>query len=289
MEKYYIWLVGLLKPANPVIHEILARYGNPKTAYEAISGGDTDFLTAKQSASLSYHTLEKAERVVNHCKEKGYSIITIDNPEYPALLSEIFNPPVVLFYRGSFAGLDKLTITVVGAREITPYISKLCPRVCKDLALNGVTIVSGMARGVDSFAHNACINAGTPTVGVLACGIDFDYPSGSKEMREKIVLNGGAYLTELLPGTSPEPDYFKARNRILAGLSRGTAVFQAGKDSGSLITASYAADEGRDVFCVPPPDIFDDRYAGVVSFLRDGAIPIFNHDDILRQYEGIYL
>ena len=289
MEKYYIWLIQLLKPENPVINEILARYGSAETAYKEIIGGDTSFLTQKQSASLSYCTIEKAERVLNLCKDRGYSVLTLDSPDYPALLSEIFNPPVVLFYRGSLARLEKLSITVVGARDITPYISRLCPWFCKVLALIGVIIVSGMARGVVSFAHNACLNAGTPTVGVLACGIDFDYPSGSKEMREKIVLNGGAYLTELLPGTSPDPGYFKARNRILAGLSRGTAVFQAGKDSGSLITASYAADEGRDVFCVPPPDIFDDRYAGVVSFLRDGAIPIFNHDDILRQYEGIYL
>ncbi len=289
MEKYYIWLIMVFRPSNPIIHEVIARYGSPEKAYIAISGGDYALLSQQQINSLRYTTLEKAERVVEKCNTRGYDIVLLGSEDYPVLLGEIFNPPVVLFKRGNLSCLNKLSLTIVGSREITDYIRKLGSRICKDLAKNGITLVSGLARGVDSCAHYACVNNGLPTVAVMACGIDHDYPAGSSVLRARIVETGGAYISELLPGTPPSPDYFKARNRILAGLSRGTAVFQAGQDSGSLITAAYAADENRDVFCIPPPDIFDSRYTGVVSYLRDGAIPVFNHDDILKEYKGLYI
>lgn len=284
MTKYYLWLVQLFQPANPKIHQVLQRYGSAEMAYREISGGDTSMLEEAQLSCLGGVTLDKAEQMEAYCAKNGIDIVTIDDEAYPALLKEIYNPPVLLFYRGSLSCLENLCITVVGARNITPYIAKLCTLVSRSLAQSGVTVVSGMARGVDFAAHSACIRAEKPTVGVLACGIDYDYPKNSGEMRKHIVVNGGAYVTELFPKANPSREYFRARNRILAGLSSGTAVFQAGAESGSLITAGYAADENRDVFCVPPPDVFDPRYCGVVSFLRDGAISIYNHDDILSRY-----
>ena len=251
--------------------------------------GETAFLDERQRNILGYVNLEKAENALEMVNKREISVVTINSPDYPKLLKEIYNPPVILFYRGNLKCLDRLCITAVGSREVTPYIKKLTMRICRDLARKNITIVSGMANGVDSCAHFACVNDGLITAGVPGCGLDFDYPKGSKILREKIVLNGGVVLSELLPTTSPEPDYFRMRNRILAGLSRGTAVFQASMDSGSLITAASAVSENRDVFCVPPPDIFDRRYTGVIAYLRDGAIPLFNHDDILSQYEGLYL
>lgn len=285
MELYYLWLILLFKPANPVLQTVIEHYGDAETAYREIIGGDHSCLDEKQKAALADITLEKAEEIAAFCEQNGYGILCMEDERYPALLKETYNPPLVLFYRGTPECLnDRLCITAVGSRAVTPYIERLCARVCADLSSRGIVLASGMAHGVDSAVHSACVRQNAPTVGVLACGINYDYPRGSGELREQIVLNGGAYLTELLPGTSPSPDYFRARNRILAGLSRGTAVFQAGVTSGALITASYAADEGRDVFCVPPPDIFDPRYSGVVKFLREGAIPLFNHDDILNEY-----
>ncbi len=289
MNKYYVWLIQLLKPANPIIHDILRKYGNAENAYKAIMEGERDFLDNKQKNSLGYVTLDRAEKALELAYKRDNSVITIDSPEYPKLLKEIYNPPAILFYRGNLGCLDKLCITAVGAREVTPYIKKLAFRICRDLARKDITIVSGMANGVDNCAHSACVSEGLPTVGVPGCGLDFDYPRGSKILREKIVMCGGCILSELIPTTAPEPEYFKARNRILAGLSRGTAVFQADMDSGSLITAAFAVNESRDVFCIPPPDLFDPRYAGVVSYLRDGAIPLFNHDDIIKQYKGLYI
>lgn len=284
MVKYYIWLVWLFQPANPQIHRVLEHYGNAEKAYCEISGGDTSMLEEEQIRRLGDATLDKAEQMESYCAKNGISLVNIDDEAYPMLLKEIYNPPVLLFYRGSLSCLNNLCITVVGARNITSYIAKLCTNVSRSLAEAGITIASGMARGVDSAAHIACTNAGKPTVGVLACGIDYDYPKNSGAMRKNIVLNGGAYITELFPKANPTREYFIARNRILAGLSIGTAVFQADAKSGSLITANYAVEENRDVFCVPPPDVFDPRYCGVIGLLRDGAIPIFNHNDILREY-----
>ena len=203
-------------------------------------------------------------------------------------LKEIYNPPVILFYCGDLSCLDNSPLTVVGAREITPYIEKLSFRICRDLSKSGITIISGMAKGVDSVAHNACVYESNPTVGVLACGMNCDYPYGSSILRRKIILNGGAYISELFPEVEPSREYFRGRNRILAGLSKGTVVFQAGKKSGSLITAEYALNEGRDVFCVPPPNLLDRRYEGVIQYLDDGAVPVFNHDDILEFYRKNY-
>ena len=289
MDRYNIWLTQVFGTANPKIHKIIGNYGSAKDAYGNIIDGDHSLLTEQDKQMLGYVTIDKTDRLIEYCQKHNISICSLGSPEYPKILSEIFNPPAVLYYRGDLSCLSALSLTFVGARDATNYIIKLCTRISRDIGRHGITLVSGMAHGVDECVHMSCVNNGTKTVGVLACGIDYDYPYGSKPLREKIILNGGAYLTELLPNVAPSREYFNPRNRILAGLSRGTAVFQASVSSGSLITASYAVNEGRDVFCVPPPDVFDPRYEGVISFLEDGAIPIFNHDDILKEYEGLYL
>ena len=289
MDRYNIWLTQVFGIASPKIHKVTEHYGDAKKAYDAINDGDHTLLTKEEQQMLGYVTMEKIDRLIDYCNKRSISICSIGSKEYPKILAEIYDPPVVLYYRGDLSCLDDLSLTFVGAREATSYIIKLCSRISRDISKLGITLVSGMAHGVDECVHMSCVNSGTKTVGVLACGIEYDYPFGSKQLREKIIMNGGAYMTELLPNIAPSREYFNPRNRILAGLTRGTAVFQAGVESGSLITASYAVEEGRDVFCVPPPDIFDPRYEGVIGFLEDGAIPIFNHDDILKEYVGLYI
>lgn len=281
-------LVQIFGAANPVIHDVIKYYGGPVSACEAIDSGKREFLNEKQVKNAKVVTPKIIDGVIGWCEKHEVKLISLDEKDYPKLLKEIYNPPVILFYRGTFDCLKRLPLTVVGARKITPYIGKITARICSDLSERGVTIVSGLADGVDSVAMNACIRNNNPCVGVLACGISYEYPRGTFPLRRSTVLNGGLILTELLPNVSPSVEYFDARNRIMAGLSKGTAVFQADKISGALITANHAVQEGRDVFCVPPPDIFEEKYAGVVSLLRDGAIPLFNHDDILKFYRENY-
>lgn len=289
VDRYNVWMTQIFGISQPKIHKMIERYGSSKKVYEALKSGDVSLLDEKEKYNLKNFSLSDAEKILAFCEKRYISVTSLGSPEYPKLLAEIYDPPLVLYYRGDLSCLDELSLTFVGTREPYNYILKLCSRICRDIGKLGVTFVSGMARGVDECVHSTCVANGIKTVGVLACGTECDYPYGSKILREKMIMGGGAYMTEYLPNTRPTPDYFNPRNRILAGLSRGTAVFQAAVDSGALITASYALDEGRDVFCVPPPDVFDPAYEGVIEFIRDGAIPIFNHDDILKEYVGLYL
>lgn len=290
MKKYIplMCLVQIFGAGDPVIHKLIEYYGDAETVCNEIDSGNCEQIDKATSDKAKYVTADKMEQVLEQCEKREISIISLYDKEYPDLLKAIYNPPVLLFYKGSLDCLKKHCITAVGSREITPYMSKLVHRISTDLSKSGITLVSGMARGVDSTVHNACVQSGNPTVGVLACGILYDYPHGSSALRNEILKNDGLYLSELFPSVSPSPGYFAARNRIMAGLSSGTVVFQAGIKSGSLITADYAVQEGRDVFCVPPPDLFDDRYLGVIGLLQDGAVPVFNHDDILKFYENNY-
>ncbi len=289
MNRLLLRIVRIFGEGNPVIHKAIEYYGSPENVCAELDKGDYRFLTDKQMRErVSSVTFDKIDKVISWCDKREIKLVNLYEEEYPQMLKEIYNPPTVLFYRGDLSCLENSPITAVGSREITPYIEKLSFRVCRDLSAGGMTIVSGMAKGVDSTAHNACVYEGNPTVGVLACGINYEYPYGSSILRRKIILNGGAYMSELFPEVAPTREYFRGRNRILAGLSKGTIVFQAGRKSGSLITADYALDEGRDVFCVPPPNLLDRRYEGVIPYLDDGAIPVFNHDDILEFYKNNY-
>ncbi|MGN0596638.1 MAG: DNA-processing protein DprA [Ruminiclostridium sp.] len=285
MEKYYLWLLQLMGFANPRSHIILKHYGGAENAYNAITQGDRTFIKPNEAERLNRTTLEMSEKTLSDCGKKGISVVTLEDKEYPFRLKNIYNPPILLFVKGSLAGLDdEICITGVGTRYPSEYSAKICRRICVDLSKMGVTLISGMAFGIDKIVHESAVDLGNRTVGVLACGFDVDYPKNSREFRERIEIEGGAVVSELLPQTNVNPSYFQARNRILSGLSLGTMVFQAAKGSGSLITANHAVQQGRDLFCVPPHDVFDSQYSGVIEYLRDGAIPLFNHLDVVNAY-----
>lgn len=286
MTEYYLWLLQLMGPANPESHAVLQTYGSAKEAYTAIKEkGDTSLLTPAAKKRLETATLENAELILRHCKKKNIRIAVLDGEDYPYRLRNIYNPPIVLFYKGTLKGLDnEICVGGVGARDATEYTAKLTRRTCVDLARLGVVLVSGMAVGVDNIVHNAAIECNAKTIGVLACGLDIDYPRGSLSTRERICECGGAVISELMPFDKASKTYFNTRNRLIAGLSLGVMVFQAGMSSGSLLTANHALQQGRDVFCVPPADVFSPTYSGVVSYLRDGAIPLFNYLDVVNAY-----
>lgn len=283
--KYYLWLLGVFGTANPKIHTVLNYYGDAEKACAAISNGHTEFLGDAEKFALRSASLPRIEKFILDCEKKNIGIVNLDETLYPTLLKNIFNPPVILFYRGNIDGLDdEMTITAVGTRKPTEYSKKLSHRICSDLAALGFVIVSGMALGLDSVAHLSAVENQARTIGVLACGVDYDYPKGSALLRRRILESGGAYISEIFPSQTGGKGYFQQRNRILSGLSLGTMVLEASMTSGSLITASYAISQSRDLFCIPPSDVFNPAYAGVVPLLRDGAVPLFNHYDVINQY-----
>lgn len=198
---------------------------------------------------------------------------------YPELLGQIEDPPAGLNMRGKITRKDLLSVAVVGSRNPTPYGLHMARLISGELAARGVTIVSGLARGIDTEAHKAALDKGGRTIAVLGCGHDIDYPRGSGELRKSIV-SSGAILSEFDAGTPPRPGNFPSRNRIISGLSLAVVVVQARRRSGSLITARWALDQGREVMAVPGR-ADDPLSAGPVSLLRDGATPVCNAGDIL--------
>lgn len=223
--------------------------------------------------------MAKVERV-------GARLIILTDAEYPALLQAINGAPPLLYVRGALTPADSLAVAIVGTRKVTVYGKDAAAFFGKGLASNGVTIISGLAHGVDSIAHRAALDAGGRTLAVLGCGIDQLYPRDNAALARDIVANG-AILSELPIGTPPEARNFPRRNRIISGLSRGILVVEAPEKSGALITASFAAEQGRDVFAVPG-NIFNPSSMGANRLIQDGAKPALGIEDILGEINVTY-
>lgn len=206
--------------------------------------------------------------------------ITPGMPEYPALLAEIKNAPKELYYTGNAGLLKKRCAAVVGSRSTTQYGRKIAADISKKLAVKGVTVVSGMARGIDTCAHRGALDADGTTIAVLGCGVDICYPEENKKLRQEI-CEKGLVVSEYPPGTEPRPYYFPQRNRIISGLSEITTVVQARNTSGALITAEFAAEQGREV-CAVPGNIDSEYNLGNNKLIKDGARPVINTGDVLE-------
>lgn len=213
-------------------------------------------------------------------RAQGTSVLTWEDEDYPRLLQQIYDPPPMLYVKGQLLPEDEWAVAVVGTRAATTYGREAAMRIAGGLARNGVTIVSGLARGIDSTAHRAALDAGGRTIGVLGCGLDIAYPPENRGLAAQITQQG-ALVSEYALGTPPERGNFPPRNRIIAGMSLGTVIVEAGRRSGALITADYALDQGREVFAVPG-DIFRRASQGTNALIREGATPVLSLEDILE-------
>jgi len=207
-------------------------------------------------------------------------VLTYDDENFPVALQHISNPPVILLVRGQLKPQDWPSVSVVGSRRVSPYGKRALEKLLAPIAQAGITIVSGLAYGTDTLAHKTALDHDCRTIAVLGNGIDNIYPTQNTQLAEKIIANG-AIISEFLPGTKARPEYFPVRNRIVAGLSQGTIIIEAAIKSGSLITAQYATDFGREVFAVPG-EIFSANAAGTNQLLHDGAHIALNGAQILE-------
>ena len=223
----------------------------------------------------------RAEAALARAHQRGVIPIHIGDARYPAMLSAIFDPPAILWVRGRVAALDAVAVAIVGSRAGSPYALAVAERLAADLAARGVVVVSGLARGVDSAAHRGALAAGGSTIAVLGSGADIIYPAEHKVLAGEM-LERGAVVSELAPGTRPLQYFFPMRNRIISGLSRAVVVVEAGEKSGSLITARSALEQGRDVLAVPG-NVLGGRNRGGHALLRDGAKIVETADDILEE------
>lgn len=287
----WLWLLMVMCPYNPKTHEILAMCGgDPVAAAKLIRDGGCDFLSEAERKNAQRVRTKDVKKLLETCENNGVRILTLEDSEYPERLKTIHNPPIVLFVKGSLAGLDSaITLSVIGTRNPSDYSVRVCGNIVRELSRLGTVIVSGCAVGLDAAAHRACVEMGGRTVAVLGCGILVNYPAENEGLKRDILESGGALVSELLPNSTTFAAYFQHRNRIISGLSFGTLIVEASARSGCLLTAEHTIEQGRDIFCIPPHDISDPRYAGVMPLLRDGAIPVFSYIDIVNEYIYGYL
>jgi len=214
-------------------------------------------------------------------KAQDHITIPLGDERYPELLRAIYDPPAVLYCDGSVEPGDRQAVAIVGSRQATPYGLRITETLAGELSALGFTILSGFARGIDAAAHRAALAAGGRTIAVLGCGLDVDYPPGHASLHAEIA-GSGAVLTEFAPGTPPRATNFPRRNRIISGLALGVVVVEAADDSGSLITARLALEQGREVFAVPGPiDVPTSR--GPHGLLKQGATLVETVDDIVEE------
>jgi len=235
-------------------------------------------------------TLEQLTGVARAALERsqGSAIEVVDwsDVDYPPLLAAIDDPPPVLWLRGDRSALRGPTVAIVGARSGSPYALTVAERLAASLAGRGVVVVSGLARGVDSAAHQGALNGEGQTLAVLGCGVDVTYPPEHRTLAKSVIdRRGCALVSELAPGTKPLHWFFPLRNRIISGLSRAVVIVEAGEKSGSLITARLALEQGRDVMAVPG-NVLGGRNQGGHALIRDGARIVESADDILEELRG---
>jgi DNA processing protein len=265
------------------LRALLDHFGDIERAWHAPSG-------ELRQAGLDRRSLENLltargqldlDREVERVAAAGAQALTWESPSYPRLLREITAPPPVLYVKGTLTEEDAWAIAVVGTRRASTYGREVTRHLIKTLARSGITIVSGLARGIDAEAHKAALEAGGRTIGVLGCGIDRVYPPEHRKLAQEIIADG-ALVSDYPLGTEPEGRNFPPRNRIISGLSLGVLITEAGKGSGALITADFAAEQGRDVFAVPGSVLMRGS-AGTNALIQEGANVVLNAADILEE------
>jgi DNA processing protein len=214
---------------------------------------------------------------------QNIQVITRDEADYPRLLNEISQPPPVLYVKGNLTLADEWAIAIVGTRKLSHYGRQAAEEFAQSLAEHKITIISGLARGVDAVAHKAAIEAHGRTFAVLGSGVDRIYPAEHKQLAESIIEHG-AVISDYAPGTAPDSGNFPPRNRIIAGLARATIVIEAGEQSGALITAEFAANQGRDVYALPG-SIYSPQSKGTNRLIQNGARPLIDIRDLLQDLQ----
>jgi DNA processing protein len=287
MERKAYWVgFNLVKGIGSVrLKGLLDFFGSLEVAWQAP-------VNALQAAGLSGKIIENLlnvrkgvdlERVWAKIQSQGISVLTWEDSIYPRRLKEIDQPPPVLYLRGELLDEDDWAVAVVGTRRITVYGRQVAEEVASFLAQRGITVVSGLARGVDAVAHEACMRAGGRTFAVLGSGVDRIYPPEHEKLAGRI-MERGAIISDYAPGTAPDSANFPPRNRIISGLSMATIVIEAGETSGALITATFAAEQGRDVLAVPG-NINAPQSKGTNRLIQQGARPLLKPEDILEALE----
>ena len=286
MDHYYWFaLKSVPQVGNVTFLRLLSHFGSPERALAASMEelSRVKGVSASAAAAIKSHDCRDAARA--ECEKlaaSGAEVVDILSGRYPRLLMEIPDPPPYFYLKGKLEG-SEIAVAIVGSRRASQYGLTTATRLARDLALQGVTVVSGMARGIDTAAHWGALKNGGRSVAILGCGIDLVYPPENAALYQSLA-EGGALVSEFPLGTPPLSENFPRRNRIISALSRGVLVVEAGEASGSLITAQYALEQGREVFAVPG-NVSVSGSRGVNGLIKDGAKLVERVEDILEELQ----
>lgn len=284
-EKAYLLSLSSIDGLGPVrLRRLLDYFSSFKHVWQG-SSIDWKKVGIPQEVIGRFHASKKTllpERYLEEILKQKVDVLTIFEEDYPSLLKNIYNPPLLLFYRGIFPKVTVPAIAVVGTRKMNSYGKFVTQKIVSELVEEGVTIVSGLARGVDTTAHQTALHTQSATIAVLGSGVTKVFPPENQRLAEEIWNGGGVVLSEYPPGSPYFPGNFPARNRIISGLSVGVVVTQADYDSGSLITAKLALEQGREVFAVPGA-IDQGLSYGPIELIKQGAKPVLSGKDVLEE------
>ena len=282
-KKYWVGF-NLIKGIGAVrVQALMRHFGDLESAWR---GSPADLA----GAGLSLKLIEKVvqarsqvdlDMVWARIESQGITILTWEDETYPQRLKEIEQPPPVLYVRGEYVPDDLYAVAIVGTRRVTPYGRQITEELSSYLASNGITVISGLARGVDAIAHQTALKSGGRTIGILGSGVDKIYPPEHRQLAEQIIAGQGAIISDYAPGTPPDASNFPPRNRIISGLSLAVVVVEAGETSGALITAEFAAEQGREIFAVPG-SILAPQSKGTNKLIQKGALPLLSINDLMQ-------
>lgn len=280
-KRYWIWLSLIKNLGSKRKLRLLELYKTPEEIYK-LTKEELLNINGIGEAIANDIMISKNEKILNdHIKymnENNIKIININEREYPQALKEIYDPPISLYVKGNIEKLNNKNIGIVGCRECTEYGKKSAEYFAYNLSKQNINIVSGLAKGIDSYAHLGSLNTGN-TIAVLGNGLDIIYPKENLELANEIIKRGGTIISEYPCGTKPDKMKFPARNRIISGISKGVIVVEAKEKSGTLITVDFALEQGRDVFVVPG-NINSINSVGTNDLIKQGARLVTTYEDI---------
>lgn len=282
----YLHSFNLIQGIGPITFQKIINYFNsPEEAWKA---NFEDFYKANLNKNIiekikQYRLKINPEQEIKKLEQENIKILFIENENYPKLLKQIYSPPAIIYVKGEIKPEDEISIGIVGTRKLSTYGYQITPKITSELVQNGLTIISGLAKGIDTLAHKNAIENGGRTIAVLGSGVDFKsiYPAINKKLAEKVIQNG-ALISEFPPGTTPLPGNFPRRNRIISGLSLGIMVIEAPIKSGALITARDALEQNREVFATPG-HILSVNSKGPHKLIKLGAKLAETAEDIIEE------
>ena len=252
MNKYWIWFSRINKIGAKAQNKLLEKYHNPEEIWNLTKKELQGILDDKQiEIILNQKNRINLEKYAEYMQKHEIKMITIFDEKYPQNLRNIYDPPVVLYIRGNENIINEFSIAIIGSRICSNYGKQVAKQFAYNLSKYNINIVSGLAKGIDTYAHVGTIQAKKTTIAVIGSGLDIIYPEENKQLYEEIIKNNGAIISEYIVGTKPEKLNFPKRNRIISGLSKGILVVEANKKSGTFITVDFALEQGKNIYAVP--------------------------------------